>query len=55
MQPFNESESAFSPTAGVLSNSNSTQGLSFPTWGDPERAKLNEISSFVNSIQGDYL
>lgn len=52
MQPFNETESGFTATAGTLSNSSANQGLSFPIWGNPERSKINEMARFANAFMG---
>jgi len=51
MTPFNDTETGFTPTALTLSNSNAQQGMSFPTWGNPERHALTEAAAAANLIE----
>lgn len=48
---FDKNETALTPTAGTLSNSNPNQGLTFPNWGTPERQKINALLEATNQIQ----
>lgn len=48
---FDPSETDFTATAGTLSNSNADQGVSFPTWGDPERKKITQVAAMANQLQ----
>lgn len=51
MKPFVATETAFTKTALTLSNSNANQGVSFPTFGTPERQKINAALAGTNLFQ----
>lgn len=54
MRPFDSKESGFTKTSKTLSNANPNQGLSFPTWGDPERRKINDALAAINNITNQF-
>lgn len=47
-RPFDESESAFTATAGNLVPVANTDTVNFSKWGNPERVKINDCAPMVN-------